>query len=136
MKKMTKTLSENLKLFHDTMDQVIKYLIILDNELVRWNDLENEYKDYDDGEDWNKYRYYEMALEKLQDKKYKKDLQDSYGIKYIGEVGGYDDDGEPIDDIIIQIYGKFFALPYFHRHYFGELKAVKPVQRIHYIPID
>lgn len=120
------------KLFHDTIDQVKKYLVVLDGDLIGWNDAEDEYHGYDDGEDWKEHHHYEMVMACLQDKRFKQDLLDSYGIKYIGVLDGYDEEGEPYTDAVIQIKHKFFSVPFYNRHYFGELAEVKQVKKIIY----
>jgi len=130
---MTKTHSKNIELFHETIDKVKKYLIVLDPNLIDWNDVEDEYTQYDDETaDWKKYRLHEMVMACLQDKKYKQDLLDSYGIKYLGVFEGYDNDGESYEDAIIQINNRYFKTPYFDRHYFDEIREVKPVKKTVY----
>ena len=132
-----KTLSKNEKHFFEVLDEAVKYLIILDNELFNWDDLKEEYEEYDeDDTDWKAHRYHEMVVAMLDNKKYKKDLWESYGLKSHG-VHDFDDDWE--DDMqgtVIQLRDKYFQITYYGRHYFGEIKEVYPENRVVYIPID
>jgi hypothetical protein len=135
---MDKTPS-NLDLFYNTIDQATKYLIVLDPDLMSYDEFKEEYidtgeKDWEAA--WNKYQYYEMVMSCLQNERFKQDLLDSYRMKYIGVVDGYDGNGEFYENAIIQINDRFFCAAYYRRHWFDGLEEVKPETRIVYIPID
>ena len=134
---MTKILSKNIRHFFEVLDEAVKYLIILDNELFNWDELKEEYEEYDeDDTDWKAHRYHEMVLSKLDNKKYKKDLWESYGLKSHGTHNLADDWDEDIEGTIIQLRDKYFQITYYGRHYFEEIKEVRPENRIVYVPID
>lgn len=136
--------TKNIKAFLETMDHARKYFAICNPSLIdEYNDLSNVYSEeritwvgdcQEELDELKEYRYHCMVLNLLKEKKYKKELFQTYKLKFIThQIGTHIEDDEEID--IIQFEDKFFSIPcyeYDGGYYWSSLKQVKPKQYIKY----
>lgn len=136
--------SHNLQLFHDTVDQVKKYLLVLNPDLIDYKKEEYELDgncdvdvDYaEELEERKKFRYHDMVVEYMHSEKFREDLFDGYKIRYVKSQ--LTDNGDS-DEVIIQIQNRYFCVEqdgYREIFYWDTLHEVMPQKTIIYVPID
>src|ERR1039458_5120710 len=94
-------ITPNIQKFLDTIDHARKYLAICDPCLIdQYNDLRAVYDDdrldfadnqEEEIEQLKKYRYHCMVLDLLKERKYKKELLETYGLKFIMHQEEFED---------------------------------------------